>query len=91
MLDIKFIRENADLIKDGARKKHIEFNVDRLVEVDVVRRELITAVEVKKAEQNKVSDQITSTADQTERTKLIEEMRTLKESIKGMRKSWLRL
>jgi seryl-tRNA synthetase len=83
MLDIKFIRENKDLIKDGARKKHIDFNVDRLVEVDAVRRELITAMEAKKAEQNKVSQQITTTADQAERTRLIDEMRILKDSMKA--------
>lgn len=83
MLDIKFIRENKDLIKDGARKKHIDFDVERLVEVDAVRRDIITSLEAKKAEQNKVSQQITSTQDQAERTRLIEEMRTLKESMKG--------
>ncbi len=82
MLDIKFIRDNKDLVKDGARKKHINFDVDRLVEVDTARRELITSIEAKKAEQNKVSQQITSTSDQAERTRLIEEMRTLKESMK---------
>ncbi|MCF7865161.1 MAG: serine--tRNA ligase [Candidatus Pacebacteria bacterium] len=82
MLDIKFIRENKDLVKDGVRKKHMNFNVDRLVEVDAVRREIITSIEAKKAEQNKVSQQITTTADQAERTKLIEEMRVLKDSMK---------
>jgi seryl-tRNA synthetase len=82
MLDIKFIRDNKDLVKDGVRKKHMDFNVDRLIEVDVIRREIITSIEAKKAEQNKVSQQITTTADQAERTKLIEEMRTLKDAMK---------
>ena len=83
MLDIKFIRENADLIKDGARKKHIEFNVERLVEVDVLRREIITSVETKKAEQNRVSDLITKTTDATERGQFIEAMKVLKDEIKA--------
>ncbi|MBK9593390.1 MAG: hypothetical protein IPO32_18465 [Crocinitomicaceae bacterium] len=39
MLDIKFIRENPDLIKEAARKKHIDFNVDELVSVDQKRLE----------------------------------------------------
>lgn len=82
MLDIKFIRENTDLVKDGVRKKHMDFNVDKLVEVDGLRREIMTSIETKKAEQNKVSLQITSTADQAERTKLIEDMRVLKDSMK---------
>lgn len=83
MLDIKFIRDNQDLVKDGVRKKHSDFNVDKLIEVDIVRREIITSIEAKKAEQNKVSQQITTTADQSERTKLIEEMRTLKEAMRA--------
>ena len=89
MLDIKFIRENADLIKDGARKKHIDFNVDRLVEVDASRRELITSVETKKAEQNRVSDLITKTTDATERGQFIEAMKVLKDEIKTEEKNWL--
>lgn len=83
MLDIKFIRENKDLVKEGARKKHIPFDVERLIEVDALRRELITSLESKKAEQNKVSQQITSTNDQSERASHIEAMRILKESMKA--------
>jgi seryl-tRNA synthetase len=38
MLDIKFIRENKDLVKEGARKKHVDFNVDELIALDDVSR-----------------------------------------------------
>jgi hypothetical protein len=37
MLDIKFIRENADLITLAGKKKHIEFDVAKLLEVDYKR------------------------------------------------------
>ncbi|MCH7840496.1 MAG: hypothetical protein IID38_09735, partial [Planctomycetes bacterium] len=40
MLDIKFIRENADRVKRGAADKRIDCDVDRLIEVDRRRREL---------------------------------------------------
>lgn len=82
MLDIKFIRENKEVVKEGARKKHIDFDVEKLIEVDTKRRELLTQMEAKKADQNKVSQEITTTQDQEARGKLIESMRTLKESIK---------
>ena len=82
MLDIKFIRENKDLIEMGAKKKHIEFDVNRLIEVDDSRRSLLTSIENKKAEQNKVGESITSTTDETERNRLIAEMRDLKELVK---------
>ena len=40
MLDIKFIRENADLVKRGAADKRIDCDVDGLIEADRRRREL---------------------------------------------------
>ncbi len=82
MLDIKFIRENKEVIKDGARKKHIDFNVESLIVIDAQRRELVTSMESKKSDQNRVSQEIQSTQDQTLRAKLIEDMRVLKEDIK---------
>lgn len=82
MLDIKFIRDNKEVIQDGARKKHIDFNVEKLIQVDVERREIVTTMENKKAEQNKVSQEITSTQDHAVRAQLIEDMKVLKESIK---------
>ena len=82
MLDIKFIRENKEVIKDGARKKHIDFNVEALIQIDAQRRELVTSMEAKKSDQNKVSQEIQSTQDQALRAKLIEDMRVLKEDIK---------
>jgi seryl-tRNA synthetase len=51
--------------------------------VDAERRELITSIESKKAEQNKISQQITTTSDQAERAKLIESTRVLKEGMKA--------
>ncbi len=82
MLDIKFIRENKELIADGARKKHIAYDVDRLLAVDDKRRALLLSVENKKAEQNKMSDQIMTTSDQAARNAYIEQMRAVKESSK---------
>ena len=40
MLDIKFIRENAELIKKAALDKRIKCDVDRLIEVDRRRCDL---------------------------------------------------
>lgn len=83
MLDIKFIRENKDLIAMGAKKKHIDFDVDALLTLDDKRRELLTSIEEKKAKQNEASQKITSTQDENERNDLINSMKDLKE---GMRK-----
>jgi seryl-tRNA synthetase len=81
MLDIKFIRENPDLIKEAARKKHIDFNVDELVTADQKRIEKLSVVETLRAEQNIVSDKIPS-ATLEEKATLIAQMSVLKEDLK---------
>lgn len=81
MLDIKFIRENAELIRDGARKKHIEVDIDALLLLDENRRTLTTTIETKKAEQNRVSDTIPRANDDAERIQLIQRMKGIKEEI----------
>ncbi|MFA6297032.1 MAG: serine--tRNA ligase [Candidatus Paceibacterota bacterium] len=80
MLDIKFIRENKELIKAGAQKKHITFDVDALIEVDEKRRALMTLVEGKKAKQGEVGLKI-QTASPEEKNTLITEMQVLKNDI----------
>ena len=83
MLDIKFIRENKDIVKAAALKKHIEIDIDRLIEVDDDRRKRIASFEKKKAEQNAVSEQIVRIKDQSEQDNLITKMRMLKDVIAG--------
>ena len=39
MLDIKFIRENSDLVKKAAEQKHVTVDIDRLLVLDGERRE----------------------------------------------------
>jgi seryl-tRNA synthetase len=57
MLDIKFIRENADVLKDVSAKKNLDPKViDELLDVDAKRRELMTSSETLRAEQKKTQD-----------------------------------
>lgn len=81
MLDIKFIRENLDIVKMAAKKKHIDVDLDRLVAVDDSRREAMQQMEEKKAEQNRVSKEIASASDDALRQQRISEMTALKEEI----------
>ena len=55
MLDIKFIRENAEKIKEAARNKNIDLDVDKLLEVDKKRRKLISKIDELQAERNKLA------------------------------------
>ncbi len=95
MLDIKFIRENKDLITAGAQKKHVEFNVDELLVVDDERRELMTSIEQKRGIQNQFSEKIPQTQDQVARARMIEEMKNVKaelqvqeDKLKEVMKKW---
>jgi seryl-tRNA synthetase len=82
MLDIKFIRENLDLVKAGANKKHVEVDLDRLVEVDDLRKETQTKVDLMRAKQNETNDKIVK-ADEQSRESLIKEMRDLKSDLQA--------
>ncbi|MFA6446167.1 MAG: serine--tRNA ligase [Candidatus Paceibacterota bacterium] len=81
MLDIKFIRENKDLIKIAAQKKHVDFSVEALLKSDDSRRELLMAVEAKRAEQNTASEKIAKAATPEERNALIAEMKVVKDTM----------
>ncbi|TSA44175.1 serine--tRNA ligase [bacterium] len=77
MLDIHFIRENADIIKAGAAKKRIDVDIDKLIAVDDERKRIRQELDAKKAEQNRQSNEI-QRAQGNDRTKLIEQMQHLK-------------
>lgn len=88
MLDIKFIRENAELVKMAAKKKKITIDVDRLLTVDDQRREIMTSLESRKAEQNRFSlDIVQAGQDQVRRGQLILEMQDLKAEIQRAEES----
>lgn len=81
MLDIKFIRENKDLITLAAKKKRSSFSVDELIKKDDERRSLLMSVEKKRAEQNATSSKVASAKSLDERNKILSEMKVLKESM----------
>lgn len=80
MLDIHFIRENADVVKEGARKKRIDIDIDRLLAVDDERKTLRGTLDDKRAEQNRVSFNIINLHGE-EKERVLESMRTLKDSM----------
>ncbi|MGD0577067.1 MAG: serine--tRNA ligase [Candidatus Staskawiczbacteria bacterium] len=55
MLDINFIRENAEVVKLACKNKNANVDVDRILELDKKKRELMTEMETLRSEQNKIS------------------------------------
>ncbi len=95
MLDIKFIRENKDIVAAAAAKKRLDFKVDELIALDDQRRALLSATEKRRAEQNAANNSIATAASPEERAKLIAEMKTVKEglekdedALKAVMKDW---
>lgn len=79
MLDIKFIKENKELIELGAKKKHINFDVNELVALDDERLVLLKQTEDLRAEQNQASKKIGIEKDPVVRDQIILEMKPIKE------------
>lgn len=77
MLDIKFVRENSEKVKEAVQKKGIDFNVDYFLEVDKKRRKLIQIVEEMRAKKNKGSEQVKKSKTKKEKEAIIIEMREL--------------
>lgn len=94
MLDIKFIRENKDIVQLGAKKKHVDIDIDALIALDDKRKEALGSIEKKRAEQNAISEKITK-ATPEERQTMIADMKVVKdtlqkeeEALKEVMKSW---
>lgn len=94
MLDIKFIRENKELVELAAKKKHVEFDVGKLLDIDDKRKKLLGLVEEKRAEQ-KVSNNTIVKASSDERETILGKMKVLKgelereeENLKKVLQEW---
>ncbi len=58
MLDLKFIRKYPELVRQGAERKNMSIDVDKLLELDQNRRELQTSLESHLQQKNTISRQI---------------------------------
>ena len=93
MLDIKFIRENKELVAEAARKKGIILFLEELLKIDEQRLKVLNEVEQMRAHQNQVSEEIAK--EGIGRDSLILEMKILKdkmqakeEELKELIKKW---
>ncbi len=85
MLDLAFIRSHPDVVKEAARLKYNDIDIDYLLEVDRKVTSLQREVEEARAQQNQISKQIAKVGKDKElREKLIAEGKQLAEQIKSM-------
>jgi seryl-tRNA synthetase len=82
MLDIKFIRENPEIVKQGIINKNEKDRVDEILALDEKRRKIISEAEELKAQKNQVSAKIPQMKKAGEATtQIFAEMKTVSDKI----------
>ena len=85
MLDIKYIRENPQIVKQGILNKNEKDTVDEILEADKEKRQLLTKTEELKARRNKVSQEVGRLKKAGENAdSIVAEMKQVSEDIKQL-------
>ena len=83
MLDLRFIRENPEVVKEAIRKKHVSFDLDLLLEKDVRLRELRVKIDDLRARRNQGSREISKLQGE-EKKRAISDMQSVVGGLKEM-------
>ncbi len=84
MLDIKFIRENTDEVKKNCENRNVKCDIDRLLELDERRRDLIIKTDDLKAEKNQLNKELQS--EEQDKKEVIERGKIVKEETEKFEK-----
>jgi len=88
MFDLKFIRENKELVKKAIQNKNESLNLDELLRLDEKRRETISSVEELKRQRNLSNQTIASLKKEKKEAQVeIEKMREVSEKISSLDES----
>jgi seryl-tRNA synthetase len=83
MLDIQFIRQNADQVRAAITNKRLELDLDELLAADKERREATTTLELKRARKNELSALIPK-ASKDERPGMVDEAKQIRTDIEQL-------
>ena len=82
MLDIKFIRDNRDLVKESMKNRGQKIDIDEFLTIDEERRKLMTEVEALKNQRNKANDEISAIVKANNNPKdIIDKMKVVSQKI----------
>lgn len=85
MLDIKFIRENPDVVKSAINNRGMRIDINELLEIDKQRRSTLTKLEELRRQKNEANDEITkSLKDKKDPTQKIAQMKTIAQEIDAL-------
>ncbi len=96
MINPDIIRKNPEILKENIRRREINFDVEKLIELDNKRREFQIKIDNLRAELNKITDKIAeivrsgeSAEDLKQQAKQIrEEIKYLEEQREKLEKEW---
>ncbi len=72
MLDMKFIRDNADTVRKAIADKRVDLDLDALLDLDIQRRDLLTETETFQATKNAFSKELPTLSEEDKKAKLLE-------------------
>jgi len=85
MLDIKYIRENPELVKANTVRRGCDVDVDALLKIDAEHRELINRVETLRADRNRLSKECRDNPEAREQVKALkQELSKLEEQLTSL-------
>ncbi len=85
MLEIKFVRENLDLVRRSLGKRGLDYDLGAFVDSDSKRRAILLEVEALKHSRNTVSERIAQMKrDKQDASDLIAEMKGVSQKIKAL-------
>ena len=82
MLDVKFIRENRNLVEKAVKDRGMEFDLEELIKIDEFRRDTLTALEELRRQKNLANDEI---------SRLLKEKKDTKRKIEAMKSTSLKI
>ena len=95
MLDIKFIRKNAERIKEAIKNKNIELDLDQLLVLDRERRKLQQKIDEARAKRNQLAQSAAGKRPMEKQIKagrkIKEEIAKLEEELKELEKDYWNL
>jgi len=84
MLDVQFVRDHLDEVKANCKNRNVTCDVDRVVQLDDQRKQVLQATQLKQQRANEVSKLIPKEKDQAKKQELIQEGRKLREEVAGL-------
>ena len=88
MLDIKFIRQNPEIVKEGCRKKQVDIDINRLLELDEKRREILQKIENLRHQLNIISTKKPGPIQIEKGQQIKEELKNLERTFKTIEKEF---